>query len=433
MRLIRLLKNDIAKEASEWVEKEIISVSQAEQICQNYEIDYHQIKNRSYGYNVLIGLGYFFIGIAFIILIGANWDEIPRSLRMGGVISLTVLIQSFAIYQYQKGNTASTLFLLGNMIYGASIILIAQIYHLGEHMPDGVFWWAMGCLPAALLLKSPWLMLQSLLLALLWFFMEIDMGFYPALFPLFIAGGLYVLYHGKQSILLFLSVIFSIASWFEFTLSNIWDNGFSYRLHIEHFPVSIALFLFAYVFSHWLNQSTSVKSKDYAAILAVWSLRFGLIVMLVMSFKGPWIDIIGNDWEHLNSMWLIVAFFSIASLFLAYKVNKLTPVIYILPFYTLSLFFAQLTGEKSYANYFQIMDNLVLIIIGVWLIVRGIHQGTSHYFFLGVTTILLTAFMRYFDLIGSYIEGALLFSAFAAVLIGAAKYWKRYLGQEVQS
>ena len=33
------------------------------------------------------------------------------------------------------------LFFLGNLFYGASIILVAQIYHLGEHMPDGVFWW----------------------------------------------------------------------------------------------------------------------------------------------------------------------------------------------------------------------------------------------------------------------------------------------------
>ena len=39
---------------------------------------------------------------------------------------------------------ATGLFFLGNIFYGASIILIAQIYHLGEYMPDGVFWWDTG-------------------------------------------------------------------------------------------------------------------------------------------------------------------------------------------------------------------------------------------------------------------------------------------------
>lgn len=433
MRLIRLLKNDIAKEAAEWVANEIITLSQAEQICQQYDVDYHQIKNRSFGYNVLIGLGYLFIGIAIIILIGANWDDIPRAARMGGVISLTMLTQGLAIRKYFNGNDATVVFLLGNMFFGASIILIAQIYHLGEHMPDGVFWWAIGCLPVGVLLKSCWLTLQSLLLALLWFYMEIGMGFYPLLFPLFIAGSVFVLYQGKQSVILFLAVLVSIASWLEFTLANYWGDSYSYDFHIEHLPVSIALFLFTYVFSHWLRQRPSVIAKDYAAILAVWSLRFGLVLMLIMSFKEPWRELIRAHWEYMSSMWVLVSLISTVTLFVAYKVNKLTPVIYILPFYVISIIVIQQSDDSSHALYLQIIYNLVLVIIGVWLIIRGMHTGTSHYFYLGVLTILLTALMRYFDLIGSYIEGALLFIVFAIVLIGAAKFWKRKQPEEVLS
>jgi uncharacterized membrane protein len=50
MRLIRLLKNDIAREATEWVEDSIISEAQAESICERYDVDYHQVKNKSFGY-----------------------------------------------------------------------------------------------------------------------------------------------------------------------------------------------------------------------------------------------------------------------------------------------------------------------------------------------------------------------------------------------
>ena len=83
------------------------------------------------------------------------------------------------------------------------------------------------------------------------------------------------------------------------------------------------------------------------------------------------------------------------------------------------------SGNPAHAIYFQVVYNLVLIGVGIWLIIRGIHDGISHYFFLGVTAILLTAFMRYIDLIGDYMGGALLFMLFAALLFGAAKYWQR--------
>ena len=67
------------------------------------------------------------------------------------------------------------------------------------------------------------------------------------------------------------------------------------------------------------------------------------------------------------------------------------------------------------------LDNVALVAAGIWLIVRGTLGGVSHYFFLGVTVILLTAFMRYVDLIGDYVGGALLFMLLAALLLGAAR------------
>ena len=432
MRLIRLLKNDLARESVEWVEEDIISVSQAEKICQKYDIDFHQAQNHSFGYSVLIALGYLFIGLAIITLLGANWNDIPRLVRMCGLISLTMVTQWFALRKYSLGDTngAVGLFLLGNFFFGASIILIAQIYHLGEHMPDGVFWWALACLPIGLLIKSPWVTLQSALLALTWFLMEVNMGFYPMLFPVFILGSLWVLYYGRQSIILFLTVVASIGFWIEYSLAEYWRVGRHFDFQVEHIAVGIAMFIFAYAFSHWLNQKKSVIAKDYAAILSVWSLRFSLIIMLIMSVKDAWYDFLKASWEHKTSMFVFVIAILISSLFLAYKSKKLTPVITIIVFYLSTLIAVVVSGNTDQAIYFQIVFNLVLLATGVWLIIRGIHSGISHYFFLGVLTILLLAFLRYVDLIGDYIGGAVLFMVFAIVLLGAAKYWKRYQSRE---
>jgi uncharacterized membrane protein len=432
MRLIRLLKNDIAKEAGEWVQDDLITESQAERICERYDVDYHQAQSYSLGYNVLVGLGYLFVGLALITLIGHNWDDIPRAVRMWGLIGLTALTQGLAIRKHASGDlaAANVIFLLGNLFYGASIILIAQIYHLGEHMPDGVFWWALGILPIGILINSPLVTLQAALLALLWFLLEVSMGFYPALFPLFIFGACIVLLRSKQSTLLFLTVCGSVGLWFEYTLAQFWRDGRHFDFQAEHVAVSVALFILAYCFSHWLALKPSARAKDYAAVLAIWSLRFGLIFMLVMSFDHPWRGLLKADWNQQLSMLILVTALSTGSFLLARRAGQSTSTIFILLFYLLSLVAVLLSGNTDHAHYFQIVYNLVLITSGVGLILKGIQRGISHYFFLGIVTILLTAFMRYVDLIGDYIGGAMLFLVFAALLLGAAKYWKRIQSRE---
>jgi uncharacterized membrane protein len=434
MRLIRLLKNDIAREAEEWVDDNIITQEQAENICTRYDVDYHHVKNNSIGYRVLVGLGYLFIGLALITLLSANWDELPRELRMFSLIAITVGIQSASLRQYLRGNLSSATngFLLGNMFFGASIILIAQIYHLGEHMPDGIFWWALGCLPFALLTNSRALTLQTMILATIWFLLEINMDFFPTLFPLFIISALTVLTRGKQSILLLLLVIFSVGLWTEYSLAKLWQDTHYFKFQVEHIAVSVSLFIFIYAFSHWLRLRNSVIAKDYASVLALWSLRFTLIGMLILSFEDSWTSLIQANWEHSFSMGIIVLALSVISLLVVAKTNRLKHIAAFVTVYLLTLLLVASSGDTSQAVYFQIISNIALIIGGIGLIIKGINEGISHYFFLGVATILLTAMIRYADLVGNYIGGALLFMVFATILLGAAKYWKHMKLQEAK-
>lgn len=426
MRLIRLLKNDLAKESKQWVDEQIISEVQAEQICLRYGANYHQAKNHSFAYNLLVGLAYLFIGLALITLLGANWEEIPRGLRMASLLILTLGTHALALQKYRANSLSSSigLFLLGNFFYGASIILIAQIYHLGEHMPDGVFWWALACLPIGVLLSSIWITLQALLVAIIWFFLEVNLGFFPSLFPLFILAAVYVLYRGPQSILLFLVTIFSIACWLEYSLAWLWNDLNYFDFHIEHIAVSISMFILAYLFSHYLALQNSVKAKDYGAVLAIWSLRFGLIVMLIMSFEDAWKELIREDWNHHFIALVIIAIFSMATLYLAYITKKVIVTSCILVFFFSTLIMVINTNNILYSQHLAILYNVMLISTGIYLIILGIQRGISHYYFVGVITILITAFVRYFDLIGDYIGGAILFMVFAGLLLGTAKYWK---------
>ena len=427
MRLIRLLKDDIAKESAEWVAEELITQEQAEKICRKYGIAYDNGKGSSLGYHILVNLGYLFVGLAVIVLIGANWDEIPRALRMWCLILITLATQGIAVRKYREGriNTAVGLFFLGNLFFGASIVLIAQIYHLGEHMPDGIFWWAIGCLPIALATGNSWLMLQSLLLSLIWFYLEADLGFYPLSFPLFIAGAIAVLIRSDQNHPLFLFVTGSIGLWLESTLALLWQKNGSLEISPEHYAIGAAYTIFVYASGYWLRSRESHKAQDYGVLLDVWGLRFGLASLLILSFAYPWKCLLNNQWNHLPTMGPIVGLFIGGAVWLAFRFRAPSSIPFIALVFVSAVIAVVAIQDGRYATAFQAADNLVAVVMGIWLIIRGTRSGISHYFFLGIASILLIAFLRYIDLIGSYVGGTILFGFMAAVLFGAATFWRR--------
>ena len=152
--------------------------------------------------------------------------------------------------------------------------------------------------------------------------------------------------------------------------------------------------------------------------------------MLVMSFDDPWRGLINANWNHLFSSALIVLILIAGSMALVIRSYRIQPLLAILGLFATSFIAVVLPHWEFQLLFLQVLYNVALIGMGIWLIVRGIHSGISHYFYLGVSTILATAFLRYIDLIGNYIGGAVLFAFFAMLLLGAARYWKKHLISE---
>lgn len=428
MRLIRLLKSDLAKEATNWVESGIISSKQAELICLQYGIDYNNQSKRSLGYFVLIGFGYLFIGLALIILLSANWDEIPRAIRMIGLILLTLSINIFALnkFRHEKKTAAVGYFFLGGLFYGASIMLIAQIYHIGEHYPDGIFWWAMGVLPLALLLESTLIMFLAVGLGFVWFFVESSLHYYPILFPVFLAASAWHITRVKQSNILFLVFLAGLGFWAEYFLS--WSLGDFQRFSFgpENISLVIGMFILFYGCSKWLVDRKDVKLIDYGTLLNIWTIRFAIISLLIFSFREPWFELINAEWDQ-PALSITLAIFMISlALWLVYSAHENISSISVWSvLYLVSIISVMVIRDTSADIVFQFTDNIILVVTGIWLIVRGIQNAVSHYFFLGVLVILVTGLLRYIDLVGDYIGATILFTVCAAILLSSARFWKR--------
>lgn len=427
MRLIRLLKNDLAKEVTSWVTERIISTEQAESICKRYGVDYHNQSKRSYGYWTLVALGYLFIGLALITLLSANWDNIPRAVRMVGLVSLTLGVNLFGLYKIKNEEKAAAVgcFFLGGLFYGASIMLIAQIYHIGEHYPDGIFWWAMGVLPIAILLGSTLIMMLAAGLGFVWFFVESYLNYYPAMFPVFIAALAWHSLRVKQSNIIFLALVIGIGFWAENCLSWVLGNYQQFTFGAENVALCVGIFIVFHGVSKWLVEKKENMLIDYGTLLGLWTLRFTIVSLFVFSFKGPWQLLTKAEWQTPGLIVTLAVLLSAFSIWLVYYSKKqVISTAVFSALYIIALLVLLRTDDNSSSTIFQIIDNIILVVSGSWLVVRGIQSAITHYFFLGVLVILVTGLLRYIDLVGDYIGAAILFAVFAVILLLAAKFWK---------
>jgi len=115
-------------------------------------------------------LGAVLIGLAAMSFVAANWQDMPRIARLG-----LLLAGLWGCYGVAGGLLARGLegfghaaILAGVGLFGASIMLVAQMYHIDGNPPDAVLTWAAGALLAGVLLQSNPALALAMLLVGLW-------------------------------------------------------------------------------------------------------------------------------------------------------------------------------------------------------------------------------------------------------------------------
>ena len=450
MKLIRLLKHELAGDAKTWVEKQLITREQADQILDLYGASYPTEDRRSIGYFILLSFAALFVGLAIIIFVGHNWQDIPRAIRMGGLISLTLAFQLTSLFYHRKENpAAATLWsFLGCLSYGASIFLIAQIYHLGEYFPDGIFYWAAGVLPFALIFQSTLLILLVAVLANLWMFVEQGLGVFPYLMPFFIVPMFHHCFKNKTSVITFLFAMASALTFFEFIVSRLARHNYGgLDIGIVHVVFTTAAFILCDVIGKWmLYENHTPRLKEYGLALRIWSLRAAAVALIIMSFELPWREFFRGVPKEIHLLSGICAFTvgSLVALLLAQAkllqeriekivLNNLSALAY-LGLLIIALVAGGFNSETHKANaaLMQIITNIFLLGTGARLIIRGFEEHASSSYYFGVSLILLTAFLRYIDLIGNYIGGSIMFMFAGVAMYVAARFWRYHAEKELE-
>ncbi|MFL0804311.1 MAG: DUF2157 domain-containing protein [Agarilytica sp.] len=155
-----------------WQSQGIIDASQANQITGLYP--YHQETN--WGKVIFAGIGAIIFGLGIILVFAYNWEAMHRFTKLG-IVLLSVAVAHVIGFHYSREHSAhkrigESLHLLGTMLFGAGIWLIAQIYHIDEHYPNAFLVWALGAMAMGWVLPSLGHTFLALVLVFLWHWFE---------------------------------------------------------------------------------------------------------------------------------------------------------------------------------------------------------------------------------------------------------------------
>jgi len=151
-----------------WREEGLIDERTAERIADRYRGDHVERVSRVVFFIYLIG--FVLIGGGVLSFVAWNWDDMPPALKLG-LSGLALVVTYAAGFWYWKvdGRRAAlghSLTVLGSLLFGANIGVVAQVFQLSSQDLTAVGIWGAGVTLAAWLLSSaPNAVLANFLLA----------------------------------------------------------------------------------------------------------------------------------------------------------------------------------------------------------------------------------------------------------------------------
>lgn len=438
----------LVSQLADWQSQQVVSADQAGQILGLYasqtELD---DRRRSVALLTLMGVAAFLVGLGALLLVAYNWGAMSDEMKL--VITFAILIAAHTaafVLRFKRHAMilSEVLYFLGCASYGAGIFLVAQIFHLNAHYPDGIWWWALGVLPFALCLDTP--LLHVLLVGLLgvwcgtemlgfsnvnmWIWGAIPRGAYTL--PLLALPGMVWAY--RKGSVATVSLYVALLGWWAILQPFAWNweemavyligavgglmlviaechsqgsrFAIPYRLLGVLLVAGTLLQLSFYDFNDFIARHTpDVRGLIQAAVIVVLAAAISYVTAVVKRRNSTVpLSVIEQLQQIARGQWLFVGLVLLMGALLLWQAIANDPL---LP---------------------TIAANVGMIVFAIWLIAVGLRENSGLPFAGGVVYLLLWAVVRYVDLFGDFggmLGAAVIFFFCGGVLFGVAFYWHR--------
>jgi uncharacterized membrane protein len=399
----------------------------------------HQARNSSRYLTVALSImGALLLGAGALSFFAANWYWIPKAVKLAALFGALGACYGMAHLCFTRalGALGHGLLLLGVALFGASIFLIAQIYRIDLHYPDGLLWWALGAFATAVLVPSPLVLVAALGLMLLWSGMEMFVfGRNPhAWFLLPWAAGLLPIYFYRWRAVLgvaggALLVWCLMGLLVPRFLERPWIAGERMALLQIYMFAGIALYIVARAMAWYARWSPFaaplVTVGAVFAVTALYLLGFPAIHRFdaPASFSAPlpavWIS-------ATTGMLLLVA----ALMVWRYKNTQLSS----LPRYRQAAFGWLVLAAvlalvnllvSAYPGWMALGYNVLGLAGVVWLVFTGVDRGERHIINLGFAFFGALLLARYYDTFWTLLDRSYFFMAGGALLLAAGYFLER--------
>ena len=435
----------LVRQLDDWQSHGLLSANQAAPILDLYETPVELTdRKRSIALVTLMGIAALMIGLSVLLLVGYNWKAMPAAMKLSiifGAILGTHGIAAALRFKRHATLLSEVVFFLGCLFYGIGIFLVAQIFHINAHYPNGVWWWALGVLPIALCLDT--MLLHTLIVALLaiWCGMEIldfhsfDLWLFGGRWPngayslpLLVLPGMIWAYR-KRSVTT-VSLYVAVISWWLLLQTFAWEI----ELASVYFIGAMGGLMLGIAESHAKSSPFSIPYRFIGVLLTAGTLLclsfydFNEAALFSRIYYSWW----RSSFTAIAFTMAITVAIAILSTLIVYVVpafnrdqrrRRYLPFGLVLLIVTL-LFWNALINDPLLPT---ILANGAMIFLAFWLMSVGFRDDRIIPFAAGVMYFLLWTVVRYIDLFGNFggmLGAAFMFFLCGGTLFGAALYWR---------
>jgi uncharacterized membrane protein len=416
---------NILNDIPELVREEVITPETADRIRAYYQRKEPTSTNRLV---IVFGvLGALLTGLGTILIIAHNWDDLPRSTQTFFAFLPLLLGQALCGFTLWKKDTSAawresaTAFLF--FAVGASISLVSQVYHIPGELSSFLLTWMALCLPLIYVMRSS---VASLLFlgGITWYAVQEGYWTYP---------------HGN-AYGYWLLLLLVLPFYYDLSLKGPRSNYTTFHhwlvplslvitlgtVAVHHqqllIPAYISLFALFYLVGELpLFRNLDTQNNAYRVLGSLGT----ICLLLAMSFADFWTRMRREDWtasEVISSPEAITAILlTCTSLVLLYRQLKRKTAGEINPFEYAFVFFNTLFIYGLFSPAAVVLNNLLILGIGVATIRNGSqknHLGILNY---GLLIIAALVICRFFDTDLSFVIRGLLF-----VLVGLGFFAMNY-------